>query len=107
MTQRELADACAIHSQSISDIERGATKNPRPEHLFKIADKLKVNPRWLVFGKGPSEPVTLTAKESELLEVYRTLDATGRAQLLSYGHGRQADSTRPPEGDLPTPPVTH
>jgi transcriptional regulator with XRE-family HTH domain len=50
LDQAPLAKAVGITVSGLSQIENGVTKSPKPETLFKIADALDVNPRWLVFG---------------------------------------------------------
>lgn len=45
-----LAKAVGITVSALSQIETGVTKQPKPETLFKIADALDVEPRYLVFG---------------------------------------------------------
>ena len=47
---RDLAEAAGISVHAIYQIESGTTRNPRPENLFRIADRLGVDPRQLVFG---------------------------------------------------------
>ena len=39
-----------ITVSALSQIETGATKNPKPQHIFAIADALDVEARYLVFG---------------------------------------------------------
>ena len=45
-----VAKAVGITVSALSQIETGQTKHPKPETLFKIADALDVEPRYLVFG---------------------------------------------------------
>jgi transcriptional regulator with XRE-family HTH domain len=99
----DLAKACKITVQSISELERGITKSPKPENVFAIADRLGINPRWFVFG--PPAPRTLPLKlsqaEAELIELFRTaLDDNGREALLAYGRGlasATASRDKPPK----------
>lgn len=50
--QPELANRAGITKQAVSQIESGATKNPRPETLLNIADITGFEYRWLITGKG-------------------------------------------------------
>ncbi|MFJ5427706.1 LexA family protein [Pectobacterium actinidiae] len=52
MTQETLADKAGVTRMAISKIELGATQKPRADNLFALAKALKVNPSWLVSGKG-------------------------------------------------------
>lgn len=45
-----VAKAAGISVSALSQIETGITKQPKPETLFKLADALDVEPRYLVFG---------------------------------------------------------
>lgn len=50
LEQKPLAKAARITVSALSQIETGATKNPKPQHIFAIADALDVEARYLVFG---------------------------------------------------------
>lgn len=50
LEQAPLAKAAAITVSALSQIENNITKQPKPETLFRIADALGVEPRYLVFG---------------------------------------------------------
>jgi transcriptional regulator with XRE-family HTH domain len=49
----DLADAVGVSVSAVLYWESGATKNLKNEHLFVLADRLKVNARWLAIGQGP------------------------------------------------------
>jgi transcriptional regulator with XRE-family HTH domain len=50
LAQGPLAKACRMTVSALSQIESGATKNPKPANLFAIADALGLEARYLVFG---------------------------------------------------------
>ena len=52
LRQEDLANAAGVTTAAVSYWETGNTKNLRLEHLFSIADKLKVQARWLALGQG-------------------------------------------------------
>lgn len=56
LTQTEVGAAAGVTKGAVSAWESGNTKNLRLENLFAIADKLKVNGRWLAIGSGPKHP---------------------------------------------------
>ena len=56
LSQKNLGDMAGVSKAAVSQWERGGTKNLKMEHLFAIADALKVNARWLATGQGPREP---------------------------------------------------
>ena len=55
LTLEKLAVEAGVSKQSIALIESGKTKGPRSNTLFKIADTLGVEPRWLATGTGPKQ----------------------------------------------------
>lgn len=52
MDQSELAKNIGIEPPSLSQIETGLTKMPRPTTLMKLAEVLETNQRWLITGEG-------------------------------------------------------
>lgn len=50
LDQGPLAKAAEITVSALSQIENNVTRQPKPETLFKIADALGVDARYLVFG---------------------------------------------------------
>ena len=56
LTLQDIGKGVGLSRAGISSIETGSTKSPKPENLFKIADFLNVNPRWLCTGKGEVDP---------------------------------------------------
>ena len=52
LKKTELASRVSMTSAGIGQIESGTTKSPTPENLYKIADALGLNARWLTSGKG-------------------------------------------------------
>lgn len=53
LRQADLANAAGVSEAAVSQWERDETKNLRLEHLFAVADLMKVNPRWLALEQGP------------------------------------------------------
>ncbi len=51
-TQEDLAKRTGLTRMGISKIELGLTQNARADTLFTLADALKVNARWLLYGHG-------------------------------------------------------
>ena len=49
----DLAKAVKVTPSAVSQWRSGQTKNLRPDNLFKVADILGVNARWLATGMGP------------------------------------------------------
>lgn len=54
LTQAELAKAARVSQGAIGNYERGLRRSA--QSIFKIAEALGVNARWLDQGTGPMEP---------------------------------------------------
>lgn len=52
MSPADLARAIGLSRAAVSKWMTGDTKSVRPDNLFKAADHLRVNPRWLATGQG-------------------------------------------------------
>lgn len=52
LSQSELARRAKVTPSAISQMEAGITKKPSAENLLPIAKALKINPEWLMTGKG-------------------------------------------------------
>lgn len=51
--QVAIAAACGISRQAVSQWVNGKSTDPRPIHVFAIADLTGYSARWLATGKGP------------------------------------------------------
>lgn len=57
LTQAQLAQKAKCTKGAVSQWETGDVKNLRIARLFRVADALHVNPRWLAVGEGPKSVV--------------------------------------------------
>lgn len=55
ITQAELARACGVTPSAVSQWLDGQTKNMKMAYIFKAADFLGVQDRWLAIGAPPKE----------------------------------------------------
>lgn len=72
----ELARRAKMHRQAIHKYLSGEHEKLTPDKLFKLADALKVNPRWLAFGppETPVQPRAIDPEADELIQIKETLD---------------------------------
>lgn len=92
-TLEKLAAEAGVSKQSIALIESGKTKGPRSDTLFKIADTLGVEPRWLVTGTGPKQRNNQSSINQELL-------ATIAGSISSSAEDRQIKLSAEQFGEL-------
>ena len=59
LEQAPVAKAASITVSALSQIENNITKQPKPETLFRIADALGSEARYLVFGHNNRVAPTL------------------------------------------------
>lgn len=93
LTLEKLAAEAGVSKQSIALIESGKTKGPRSYTLFKIADTLGVEPRWLATGTGPKQLKNHSNINQELL-------ASIAASISSSAQDREIDLTAEQFGEL-------
>lgn len=88
MTGQELATAAGVTKGAVSQWEKGNVRNLRLEHLFKVADALRVEPRWLATGEGErsprgATPAPLDTAEAEAIARLRDSIPDWRKYVLS------------------------
>lgn len=76
-SQTDIGKFLGVSKQTVDRWFNGS--EPRPALVFAIADKLRVNPRWLATGEGSMLQLqggveNLTPQELELLDRYRRAD---------------------------------
>jgi len=79
VTKKALAAARGIKPPSVSDWFSGRTKHIESSNLLAAAKFLKVNPDWLVYGKGemrPDDKLREKLEENENVETFSTDDDT-------------------------------
>lgn len=95
-TDAHLAEAIGVSKQSVSAWKNG-TRFPKWPAVKSIAEYFNVNAAWLegitddeVPVQSPSS-VSLDPIESELLTIYRDLNATGQSTLIGTARGLHAN----------------
>ncbi len=87
LKQGALASAVGLTNAAISSMENEKTKSATPENLFRIADALHINPRWLATGKGDmygdeSETISQDIASERLLEAIKQLPENKRYEMI-------------------------
>ena len=85
LTQAELTKKSGVSQQLISRIENDKVESTT--EVFKLADALNVNPRWLATGGGEMEPEKRTAsdaseEEMKAIRLLRNLTSEQRGNVL-------------------------
>lgn len=75
-TPAELARRAKLHRQAVHKYLSGENEKLTPDKLFKLADALNVNPRWLALGppETPVPPRAIDPEAAELIQIKETLD---------------------------------
>lgn len=99
-TQKSLAKALKLSDVSISQWERDDSE-PTGKNLHALAKALRCSPTWLLFGdedKIPEEPstlpVTLDAKQQELLDLFDALPESEQDAQLNELRARVENFNR-------------
>jgi transcriptional regulator with XRE-family HTH domain len=84
LEQGQLAKQARIKQSTLSDLERGDSKNPRGDTLVQIASVLKVDHDWLMTGEGmPQRKMQPDIEQSELLTIFISLNSGNKGALLA------------------------
>lgn len=85
-SQTAIGKHLSLNKQTVDRWMRGG--EPKASMLFYIADRMKVDPRWLATGEGSMTPqITLTNDEIDLLQqIYRQLQGKARTKWVRDGH---------------------
>lgn len=81
MDQGDVAAKIGISAPSLSQIECGVTKMPRPTTLMKLAEILETNQRWLLFGEGDATQRDMVVSDPVALAQYEVLQPQHRAAI--------------------------
>lgn len=108
--QGELARVVNISQPSLSELEKGHSKQPSAQVLLDLADALGLRPRYLLLGVEPAEGMDfseISGLEAQLVMIYRQLpnDALRQAMLFDANQmlsratpGEKAPAASPPPG---------
>jgi transcriptional regulator with XRE-family HTH domain len=92
MSKAEFARQCGVSPPTVSDWESGGIKNLEAPNLLKICEVLRVDPWWLVLGKGNfkasiTEDKTPLSNEAQKLTLWvERVDALGDPARKLFVH---------------------
>lgn len=92
MTKADLMRACGVSAPTVSGWESGEIKSLEAGNLLKICDALRVDPWWLILGKGKfSAPNTeekspLSNEARKLILWVERVDGLGEAARKFFLH---------------------
>lgn len=85
LTEHQFADASGVSQSNLNAIENGKKEAAqlRADTLLKLADYLKLHPRFLVTGQGAQQwTAPGTEQEERLLTAFSQLDPEERAEVV-------------------------
>ena len=101
LTQVQLAAISGIEQGTVSDLERGKTKEPAGSTLAGICRALQTSDRWILEGKGePSMVVPRNDAEEDALTLFKSLTSEEQELWLTLGEAIR-QNRRPPGDDQP------
>jgi transcriptional regulator with XRE-family HTH domain len=113
--QGDLAEAIGIKQPSLSELEKGHSKEPSAAVLLKLCDVLQLRPRYLLSGEGAPEGQyfqELNGLEAQLVMLFRQLPEPMKDALLidandmlNRARGPQPSAANP-FAAAPPPPST-
>lgn len=83
----ELARRMKVNRQTVHRWIAGEGDKLTPDMLFRLADALEVNPRWLAMGAphSPVKPHIPSVEEAELISLFVSLPSAARESWMSSG----------------------
>lgn len=81
MTQVQVAAALGISAPSMSQIETGSTKLPRPTTLMKLAEVLETNQQYLLTGEGNQDQRDMVVADPVAMYEYELLNPQHKAAI--------------------------
>jgi transcriptional regulator with XRE-family HTH domain len=84
LSQAAFARLIEATPQKVAEWISGRTKNPVPEALFNIEDKLGYSARWLATGAEPIKVKKLDPTESVILESLEKLNETSKHEVEAF-----------------------
>lgn len=85
-TPADLARKLRLNRQTVHKWMTGEAIKLEPENLFKLADALEVNPRWLATREGePQPPRTVPIDDQRVLDLYKALPPAVRDSWVKSG----------------------
>ena len=85
-TESELARRVKLNRQTVHKWLSGEVKTIDPDTLFKLADVLNVDPKWLATKEGePQQPQRVSLEHKRLIELYNALPEHMRRAWLKSG----------------------
>jgi transcriptional regulator with XRE-family HTH domain len=92
----ELARRMSLPRQTISKWLNNETKDLELSNLYKLADILDCNARWLALRDGvPQKPVEMDLEKKRVIDLYQALPKAVRASWVSSGEALLVGSTSP------------
>lgn len=88
-SEAELARRLKMHRQTVNKWISGEVEYLEPEYLFRLADALDCNPRWLALKEGePQKPVELDLEKMKVIQLYSALSKHPQVRDLWVKHGQ-------------------
>lgn len=92
----ELARRMSLPRQTISKWLNNETKDLELSNLYRLADLLDCNARWLALRDGvPQKPVEMDLEKKRVIDLYQALPSGVRVSWVSSGEALLAGSTNP------------
>jgi transcriptional regulator with XRE-family HTH domain len=112
--QGDLATALGISQPTLSELEKGHSKEPSASVLLKAADVLGLRAKYLLTGEGAAEAQyfqELNGLEAQLVMIFRQLPSDAMRDALLIDANNMLSRAQPgastaanPYGHVPAPP---
>lgn len=95
-SEAELSRRCGESRQTVNRWLRGHADSMRAQSFMRLALALNVNGVWLALGQSNmTRPITLSADESQLIELFRASSPEQQSAILGLLHSLPRPSDPP------------
>lgn len=98
LKRAQASKLAGLNTTYIRDLIDGRVKNPRTEHLAKLAEVLDTTPEWLSEGRGPEEGGGELVQAAEVMNIWDRILPEDREHALralkGFAHEEDAKKRR-------------
>jgi len=97
LKRAEASKKAGLNATYIRDLVEGRVRNPRSEHLARLAEVLETTLEWLAEGRGPEDHTAGAIQAGEVMQVWERIAPEDREHALRALSGFAQEKKRKPK----------